>query len=95
MLKSFLLEINVLRVSIPTWIFRYKHWKIVLKRMEGGQPGLRLLTWNVNGVRSLVSFPAWLTNQAGADIVCLQGTGFQNIKIIFAPFGCVLLLPTY
>jgi exonuclease III len=54
--------------------------------MEGGQPGLRLLTWNVNGVRSLVSFPAWLTNQAGADIVCLQGTGFQKLKIIFCPF---------
>lgn len=41
-------------------------------------PLLRLLTWNVNGVRSLGgcgSFGSWLTGQAAAaDIICLQET---------------------
>lgn len=51
--------------------------------MEAGPPGLRLLTWNVNGVRSLGSFPAWLTSEAGADIICLQESDILKTSLLF------------
>ena len=35
--------------------------------------GLRILTWNINGIRSLVDFPKVL-QELPADVICLQET---------------------
>ena len=35
--------------------------------------GLRILTWNINGIRSLADFPKVL-QELPADIICLQET---------------------
>ena len=43
------------------------------EKTESEVPGLRLLTWNMNGVRSFDDFPERVTN-SGADIVCIQET---------------------
>lgn len=41
-------------------------------------PGLSILTWNLNGLRSIPDFPGWLAG-CGADIICLQET---KVKLI-------------
>ena len=52
------------------------------------RPQLRLLTWNVNGVRSMgSSFANWLTNEAGADIICLQAPSFKPLCAWILPFS--------
>ena len=43
------------------------------EKTESEVPGLRLLTWNMNGVRSFDDFQERVTN-SGADIVCIQET---------------------
>ena len=35
--------------------------------------GLRILTWNINGIRSLADFPKVL-QELPADVICLQET---------------------
>ena len=42
------------------------------------EPGLSILTWNLNGLRSILDFPGWLAG-CGADIICLQET---KVKLI-------------
>ena len=40
---------------------------------EGPSSGLRIFTWNVNGIRSFEDFPERLQN-IDADIICIQET---------------------
>ena len=45
--------------------------------------GLRILTWNINGIRSLVDFPKVL-QELPADVICLQETKVTlNIMLSF------------
>ena len=48
---------------------------------------MRILTWNINGIRSLAAVGSWKTvlNTVNADIVCLQET-----KVTSKFFGSVV-----
>ena len=48
--------------------------------------GLRILTWNINGIRSLVDFPKVL-QELPADVICLQETKvILSIMLSFLSF---------
>ena len=44
--------------------------------LDGQNLKMRILTWNINGIRSLAAVGSWKTalNTVNADIVCLQET---------------------
>ena len=48
--------------------------------------GLRILTWNINGIRSLVDFPKVL-QELPADVICLQETKVTiMLSFLSSPF---------
>ena len=49
--------------------------------------GLRILTWNINGIRSLVDFPKVL-QELPADVICLQETKV-TIMLSFLSSPCM------